>query len=60
MEKFKAKDILALLVIVALVIFKVTGHNGDLDVAVAIIIGYYFARREDKPVMVRKEEIATI
>jgi len=47
MPNFKPKDIIALAMIVALVIFKVTGHNGSLDLAVAVMVGYYFAHRDD-------------
>ncbi len=50
MSNFKPKDVVAIFVILALLIFKLTGHNGSLDVAVAIIIGYYFARRKDNDV----------
>ena len=42
------KDIIAILVIVALVLFKLTGHNGYFDTPVALVIGYYFAHRKDK------------
>lgn len=42
------KDIIAVVVIVGLIIFKLTGHNGSLDTAFALIIGYYFAHRADK------------
>ena len=52
-----AKDIVAFFVIVAMVIFKLTGHNGTLDTAVAIIIGYYFARREDTQITIPKNLI---
>lgn len=31
-----------------MVLFKLTGHNGTLDVAVALIVGYYFAHRRTK------------
>lgn len=51
MTSFKPKDFLAFLLIVGLILFKLTGNNGSLDVAVAVIIGYYFAKRsnsEDK------------
>lgn len=46
MQNFKPKDIVAFLIIIGLVIFKLTGHNGSLDVAVAVIVGYYFAHRK--------------
>lgn len=47
MPKFCSKDLVALVTICALVVFKLTGHDGTLDAAVAIIIGYYFARRRE-------------
>lgn len=50
--RIEPKDIVAFAVIIAVVIFKVTGHNGSLDVALAIIIGYYFARREDTQISI--------
>lgn len=45
--KLKPRDYVALITILGLIAFKLTGHNGSLDVAVAIIIGYYFARRNE-------------
>lgn len=45
--KLNARDYIAGLVVCGLILFKMTGHNGSLDVAVAIIIGYYFGRRFD-------------
>lgn len=45
---FKPQDYIAALVIIALTAFKLTGHNGSLDTAVAVIIGYYFAKRAEK------------
>ena len=49
MTKLKPKDIVALALIVALIIFKVTGHNGSLDLAIALIVGYYFGARNGEP-----------
>lgn len=57
MTKFTSHDYIAGLVIISLVIFKLTGHNGTLDTAVAIIIGYYFARRQDSQVIIPKEKL---
>lgn len=51
-NRFTPKDAVAILVILILAIFKLTGHNGSLDVAVAIIIGYYFARRDKADVVI--------
>jgi hypothetical protein len=47
MTLFKPKDIIAIIVIGAMVIFKLTGHNGTLDTVVALIVGYYFAHRSN-------------
>ncbi len=47
MPKLKAKDMIALTIILAMVLFKMTGHNGTLDVAAAIVVGYYFGHRKD-------------
>ena len=47
MPNLKPKDIIAFLIIVALILFKLTGHNGYFDTPVAIIIGYYFAKRSN-------------
>ena len=47
MTELKPKDIVALVVILGLILFKLTGHDGDLDVAVALIVGYYFVKREN-------------
>lgn len=45
MPHLKPKDIVALSVISVLFVFKMTGHNGSLDVPLGIIIGYYFGHR---------------
>ena len=47
MPNFKPKDIIAILMIAALVIFKLTGRDGSLDLAIAVMVGYYFAHRND-------------
>lgn len=46
MSKLQPKDIVAILIISGLILFKLTGHNGSLDTPAALIIGYYFAKRE--------------
>lgn len=56
----EARDFIAIAVIIALVLFKMTGHNGGLDTPVALIIGYYFARRQDNPVVLTKKDIQNI
>lgn len=45
MPHLKPKDIVALGIIVLLGVFKITGHNGSLDVPLGIIVGYYFGHR---------------
>ena len=47
MFPFTPKDTIALVVILGLIILKLTDHNGSLDVAVALILGYYFAHRRN-------------
>ena len=47
MPNFKAKDIIALVVIVGIIVLKLTDHNGALDTAAALVLGYYFVKREN-------------
>lgn len=60
LKDFRAKDFIALVVILAMVVFKLSGHNGTLDTVVAIIIGYYFAKREETPLVVDKNTVKEI
>jgi len=46
MPYFKPKDIVAILVLITLVTLKLNGKDGALDSAFAIMIGYYFAKRD--------------
>lgn len=57
MKNFKPKDFIAILLVLGLITFKLTGHNGALDAIVALVVGYYFGRRDDATVNVlpRKE-----
>lgn len=48
MQTLMAKDVIALTVIIGLILFKLTGHNGSFDLPVALIIGYYFGHRKSK------------
>ena len=59
LKNFKPRDIIAALVITGLILFKLTGHNGTLDTAVAIILGYYFAQKDSHPVVVKKDDLPT-
>lgn len=47
METFKPRDFIALLVLLAVMIYKITGHNGGLDAILTLIIGYYFGKRDE-------------
>ena len=57
LDDFTPKDFIAILMVTGLILFKMTGHNGSFDLPVIGILGYYFARREDKPVMVEKDQL---
>ena len=46
MDRIQPKDFIALLIISGLIAFKLSGHNGSFDPAVALIIGYYFVKRQ--------------
>lgn len=54
-QTFQSRDFIALLVIILFGIFRMTGHNGALDPVIMLIIGYYFAKREEAPLTVRKD-----
>ena len=47
MEYFQPKDIIAIITILGIGILKLKGFNGTLDTIVALILGYYFAHREN-------------
>lgn len=47
MLKFKPKDFIAALTLVLFTVLKIRGMDGSVDVAVALILGYYFAHRKD-------------
>ena len=47
MPELKSKDLIAIITIVGIVILKLTGHDGALDTAAALILGYYFVKREN-------------
>lgn len=60
MKNFCPKDVIALGVIAAMVILKIAGVGDELDAAVALIIGYYFAKRTESRVVVDPEKMPTI
>lgn len=45
LANLKTKDLIALFTIAGLIVFKLTGNNGSLDLAVASIVGFYFGSR---------------
>ncbi len=45
--RIKPKDVIALVALVGIGILKFYGLDGKLDVAAALILGYYFAHRHD-------------
>ena len=47
MANFKPKDLVALVVLIGIGVLKIKGMNGQLDAIAALIIGYYFAHRQD-------------
>ena len=47
MQYLKPKDIIAVVVIAAVVILKLNHLNGTLDAALGLILGYYFVKRVD-------------
>jgi len=47
MINFKPKDIVAILALVLIFGLKLAGKDGLLDGAIALILGYYFAHRQN-------------
>ena len=47
MIKFQPKDIIALTTILLIGLLKYAGRDGNLDTAAALILGYYFAHRQN-------------
>ena len=45
MPKFKAKDFIAIMLILVYAISKMNGANGMMDGALGLILGYYFVKR---------------
>lgn len=41
----RPKDVIAALSIVGFILLKFTGMNGEVDIAIALILGYYFGHR---------------
>jgi len=47
MNKFHPKDFIAFATILAILLLKLKGINGTVDMAAALVLGYYFARRQN-------------
>ena len=47
MPKFKPKDIIAALVIIGIFYLKIMGIDGNIDTVLALILGYYFVKRQN-------------
>lgn len=47
MVDFQPKDAVAIVALLGIFALKYFGHNGGLDTAGALILGYYFAHRRD-------------
>lgn len=43
--KIQTRDIIAVLVLIALFVSKFYGMNGMIDGMIALVIGYYFSKR---------------
>ena len=61
MNNFTPKDIVAVVSLVSILVYKALGHNGGFDAIITLIIGYYFGRRDDPTLqlpsaMVKAEE----
>ena len=42
----KPKDIVAIVALIVLAVLKIQGLDGTIDVAISLILGYYFAHRK--------------
>ena len=47
MFNLKPKDLIAFLTIAFIFTLKILGHNGSLDPVLALILGYYFVKRQN-------------
>ena len=47
MINFKPKDIIAIIVILGLGYLKLKGIDGNIDTVLALILGYYFVKRQN-------------
>lgn len=47
MPRLKSKDIVAFTALLVTGTLKLNGYNGEIDSILALIVGYYFARRNE-------------
>lgn len=47
MTNFKPKDIIAALVIIGFIILRLNGIDNGFDAPLALILGYYFVKRQN-------------
>jgi len=47
MPNFQAKDFIAVITLISIVLLKFHGLDGQLDAVGALVIGYYFGHRKD-------------
>lgn len=47
MVQFQPKDFIAIISLITMLILKFRGADGQVDIAIALILGYYFAHRAD-------------
>ena len=47
MPSFKPKDLVALVTLIGIFFLKSRGLDGQIDIAAALILGYYFAHRRN-------------
>ena len=47
MKSLMPKDLVAIVVLVFIFLFKYKGFDGSLDSVLALIVGYYFVKRRD-------------
>ncbi len=47
LPKLKPKDLIAALTLIGIAYLKLKGLDGELDSVGALILGYYFVKRED-------------
>lgn len=46
-KNFQPKDVVALLIIVGYIIYSLLNHNSMVPATVMLIVGYYFARKDE-------------